>query len=455
MNRIAAIFTSVYNTLKKVCREVKNNYASSKDEEKALWAYFTQFLACLLGICIMTLLFIFWTDHHEQVVLIDVENHGSYYDNDSCKLSFRATTGESSKESINPYGVNGQADEFYCNISAKKRGNRYSIEDVFRAAKERNIEIIKDSIKQDSCEYIISINNFSGSTFFKNSFLKQKISNSGVHYINYENLYGFNNLFDHFLRSDSIRSFLFETYNKKLFFLNTKSLLLGNPGELVGTPYHSVTGSSISHAWFRQGDMSTLNYTLYFNLRRIDLDKVHFSFKTPTIVSNIFPEPDVLNLYEMEYTDSEKISQILRTGLSFEMEFVSGKSLQDFRMNVLIMIMSILITYALTIFFRVMILLIKSVHIGKDNLLFLVVYPVVILLIGIFVAKIVNLVYVPWMSKVHSYLIVGLLVMVYIEFYKNRKLTFRDNAIYYFWYFTVLLIYFYLFIFIRIILQIA
>lgn len=462
MNKIAAIFTSVYNALKKVCIGVKSNYVSSKDEEKTLWIYFTQFFASLFGIGILTLLFIFWTDHQEHVVLINVENHGPY--SDSCYLSFAALTGESSSDSKNPYGYDGKVEQISLGITAKEIGKRYGLKDIVKAAEERNIEIDIDSIKQDSCAQIITFNNYTGSNILNDGFFHKAANRGKQNLIQKEfllreyNLEAFNNPVEIYIPNDSVNFFYIgsSSYNREIKFENGKCLwIIGKPFpfKFVYPSYSLNLNAPSFYSWTRRGDLSTLNYTLLFDLQRIDLEKVSFNFKTPTIVSKIYPEPDALDLYQMNYTDPKKISHIKNEGLSFEMEFVSGKSLQDFRMNVLIMIMSILITYALTIFIRVMIILTKSVHLGKDAVKFITIFPVVILFIVIFVSKIVNMVYASWTKTVYYFLTAGLLWLIFYKMILPCKLRIKDNPIYYVWLIIVFIVYYSLFIFIYIFLR--
>lgn len=455
MNRIAAIFTSVYNTLKKVCKGVKNNYVSSADEGKVLWTYLTQFSACLFGIGILTFLFSFWTDHHEQVVFIDAENHGQY--NDSCYMSLTLTTGEST-DGRNQYGLDGKNEEIFGIIENRKTiRKRYSIADIIKTAEERNIEIIKDSIKQDSCAFMFSAKTYIGSKILNNGFFKNAVENTGIFYESDSKQEIFKNIA--FISEDSIPRLtkLLKQYNKEIEFLEKKELnFIEDIDSFYVFGYKAGFSTARSYSWYRRGDLSTLNYTLYIDTKAIHLEKILFSFKTPTVLSNIYPEPDVLDLYKMEYTDSEKIAQVKRNGLSFEMEFVSGKSLQDFRMNVLIMVMSILITFALTIIFKVIILLLRSDHLGEDNMKLLVVYPVAALLMGIFAGKIANLIYVPWTRAVYSLFIAGtILGMLVLKISNTSKLKIKDNAIYYLWILIFFVIYYFLYIFIRIFLQMA
>ena len=349
MNKVAAIFTSVYNTITKACKGVKNNYDTSDDDGKILWTYMAQLIACLFGIGIFVLLFIAWTDHREQVCIVDVENHNPSLSNDSCYLSVHATTGEAfNGENIN--GVKGSEEIISYRLDSKRNiDKRYSRDDVERVAKLRKIDLAIDSIKHDSCASIISFKGYMGSNIYGNGFYKRKINSAHATYI--EDLYDNTELFApatlDFIPKDSLPYIgLYKSYNKKIPYYCTRCIyLLGEQKKRDYKPSFvtGVNGGALG-TWHKRGDLSTLNYFLLFNLKEIDLNEINISFKTPTVVNNIYPEPDVLDLYNMKYTNPVKLAHIQKNGLSCEMEFVSGKSLQEFRMNVLIMVMSILIT---------------------------------------------------------------------------------------------------------------
>lgn len=244
---------------------------------------------------------------------------------------------------------------------------------------------------------------------------------------------------------------MYKSYNKEIPYYCTRCIyLLGEQKKRDYKPSF-VTGANggALGTWHKRGDLSTLNYFLLFNLKEIDLNEINISFKTPTVVNNIYPEPDVLDLYNMKYTNPVKLAHIQKNGLSCEMEFVSGKSLQEFRMNVLIMVMSILITYALTVIFRAFVILCKPTY-GLIKILF--VYPVVSLIIALIVSKIVNLIYVPWTrftfnviswSMTSGYLIIYLYYLIISIF--SHKLILKEKSIYFLWISVILGVYLLLF----------
>lgn len=451
MNRVAAIFTSVYTVIKKACRGVKNNYDTSQDEGKILWTYLAQLVACLFGIGICILIFILWTDHREQVRIVDVENHSPNLSKDSCYLSVHTITGESFK-GVNMNGIDGTMESIWYSIDIKRNiERRYSHYDIESAAKSRKIDLVKDSIKQDSCAYILTFNNYIGSNVYGSGFYKNPITSYDNQYYKDYKAEEFAPAAKGYIPKDSLPYLgLFKRYNKELAYLSSSLIYVvdGNYPKRYYPFNRFEIKHSIARSWFSRGDLSTSNYFLYFKLREIDLDEIDINFKTPTIINNIYPEPDVLDLYYMQYTDSAKLAHIHENGLSYEMEFVSGKSLQDFRMNVLIMVMSILITYVLSILYRVIVILCKSDHISKGQIQVMIEYPIVCLILAIIVGKLVNMIYAPWTTSIFRFISSAIPIIyaslsfcLFGKCISSHKLIIKEDAIYYLWVSIILLIY--------------
>lgn len=149
------------------------------------------------------------------------------------------------------------------------------------------------------------------------------------------------------------------------------------------------------------------------------IDTLSFIYTSPSITSQIIPSPDEQDLYHITYTDSLKLAEISKKGISFTSTSVEGERLQESRLNLLIMIGTLLFTLLMGLLYKIVIRIFHDSE-NNYNILFLIADLLLIPICCTFHCYKYGEFYIT--NTGIWYLSILFIILVIIEFFKKRIL---------------------------------
>ncbi len=100
-------------------------------------------------------------------------------------------------------------------------------------------------------------------------------------------------------------------------------------------------------------DISQKTYRLRLDTDAKSIPRISFDFFGPAEFLPMDPEPDVVTMSGFLFTDSLKVAQIRRDGLTFHAKFAQTENLQNLRGFALTTLITLFFTLAGTLIFRI------------------------------------------------------------------------------------------------------
>lgn len=71
------------------------------------------------------------------------------------------------------------------------------------------------------------------------------------------------------------------------------------------------------------------------------IERISFDFMGVVNFSHMYPEPDKTTMTKIEFSDKDKINEIVKNGIKFHAEFPQARNIQTVRVSVLSLFLSL------------------------------------------------------------------------------------------------------------------
>ena len=122
---------------------------------------------------------------------------------------------------------------------------------------------------------------------------------------------------------------------------------ISTPGKM----YFYTTLMNAKPEYFSHWDISQSNYNLRFISHNIKCKSIKYDFIGPVKFSDMYPEPDIKTIHSIEFTDSSTITQIMKDGLRFHVDFIDLKEMASTRLFVLTAFLSLVVSLFATLLY--------------------------------------------------------------------------------------------------------